>query len=106
MDNLVKTNILPLPGFVLIQPLEDDTIKGSAGSFQYADNVEDQETQKVGKIVKVGAPTKNDYGMDISCNLKEGTIVIHKQYSVDKLKYKNEELRLVKFQDLLAVIKE
>jgi|GEM_PF-2499415 co-chaperonin GroES (HSP10) len=100
--------IVPLPGYCLIQP-QDDTqeVKGSAGTFKYADTVEDQESQKIGKVLAIGEETTNDYGtfLESPKDVEIGSIVVHAQYGVDKFRYNNQDLRFVRFQDLRGIIK-
>lgn len=105
MSNLAP--IQALPGYVLIQPRDEtEELKGSAGSFFTAQSVKDSQTQQVGKVLDIGKPVVNEYGMEIRPpeGIKKGSTVIHTQYGASSLKYHGESVKFVKFQDIVGTI--
>lgn len=99
------TKIRPLPGFVLVEPIEDDTT--SAGGVYLPDSSKDKPSR--GKVVACGdVDTYNgDLGMmtaDPGCPVEDGQTVIYKKWTNQEVQDEGKTYLLVPFSDLLAVI--
>lgn len=91
--------IKPLSGYVLIEPLEAET--KTAGGILLPDNAQEKPTQ--GKIIAVGANTF-DHGVEIKPEFKVGDVVLYKKWGGDDVKNEGREMKLVKFDDVIATI--
>jgi chaperonin GroES len=91
--------IKPLAGYVLIEPLEAET--KTAGGILLPDNAQEKPTQ--GKIISVGANTF-DHGVEIKPEFKAGETVLYKKWGGDDVKMDGKELKLVKFDDVIAIM--
>lgn len=91
--------IKPLSGYTLIEPLEAAT--KTAGGILLPDNAQEKPTQ--GKIVAVGA-NSYDHGVEIKPEFKAGDIVFYKKWGGDEIKVDGKELKLVKFDDVIALV--
>ena len=80
----------------------------SCSSFKIADSVKDAESQRVGKVLSIGDEITTVYGAKISCppQIKIGSLVIHNQFNYNNVKYKNQAIKLVAFNDLTAIVNE
>lgn len=88
--------ILPLAGYVLIAPSKPET-KTAAGII-LPENSQPKPDQ--GKVLALGADTK-----DLSCPVQLNDMVAYKRYSGNLIKEGTTEYQLVKFEDLIAIIK-
>ena len=94
-----KITIKPLAGYVLIESTEA-TQKTSSGIY-LPDTA--QEKQGQGKVVATGSSLHID-GREVSCPVKVGDTVFYKKWGGDEIKVENKELKLVKFDDIMAVL--
>lgn len=94
--------ILPLAGYVLVSPQEAET-KTSSGIILPETA---QEKPAIGKVIAIGDDLVLDSGKTVKAPVKVGEIVYYKKWGGDEIKYKGMELKLVKFDDLMAKVKE
>lgn len=100
---MAKTNtakIQPLSGYVLIEPKpkEETTPAGIV-----LPDVAEEKPQE-GKVLACGPDAVED-GKIIKCPVKVGDIVIYKKWGGNEIKVGGKELLLLKFEDLMAVVK-
>ena len=104
--------ITPLPGYVLVEPIEDDNV--SAGGI-YTPEVSKDKPSK-GKVIDV-----RTYGIVIDeknnklekdkewrywhQSIRKGNIVIYKKWTNQEVQHEGKTYLLVKFGELLGVIK-
>ena len=102
-------NIKPLPGWVLIEPIEDERV--TASGLKLPDSTQDYPMK--GSLLDVGLYKKNDpipeicleTSVDIvGSQIKTGMNVYFKKFSGQDIKHEGKEYKLVEFKDLLAVI--
>lgn len=93
--------IKPLAGYTLIEPLEAET--KTAGGILLPDNAQEKPTQ--GKIISVGA-NSFDHGVEIKPEFKEGDVVYYKKWGGDDIKSYGKEMKLVKFEDVIAIVND
>lgn len=92
--------IQPLRDKILIEELkaEDKTATG----IILPDSAKEKPQQ--GKVLEVGTG-KIIGGKKVELEVKKGDIVIFSQYSGDEIKLEGKEYKLIKEEDILAVIK-
>ncbi len=95
-------NLLPAPGYVLLEPAEAET-KTSSGIY-LPDNAKAEKPQK-GKVVAVGEPEITDSGKTKVSPAKVGDQVIYKKWGGSEYKDNGKEYLFTKFEDILGIIK-
>ncbi len=91
--------IRPLIGYILIEPSEVET-KTSSGIL-LPENTQERPSQ--GKVLSVGEPVFLN-GKELVPPVKVGDIVIYKKWGSDEIKVQGKEYKLIRFEDLMAVI--
>lgn len=86
--------IRPMPGYILIEPAEAESTTTSG--IILPETAWERPIQ--GKVLSVGADT------EIKCPVEVGDVVIYKKWGGDELKVGDEEYKVVKFEDLMAVM--
>jgi chaperonin GroES len=94
-----KVSLKPLSGYALIRPEEAD--EKTATGIYLPDNA--QERPAKGKVVAVGSPKKHPEHVE-TAEFKVGDIVIYKKWGGDEVKLDGEEFKLVKFEDVMAIV--
>jgi chaperonin GroES len=97
MSKVIK--ISPLAGYALIKPEEAE--ERTAGGLYLPDNA--QERPARGKVVAVGGPVKHP-NHEEKAEFKVGDSVIYKKWGGDELKLNGDEFKLIKFDDVMAII--
>lgn len=98
LNKTVEVNIRPLAGYILVEPSEAEE-KSAAGLILPTSS---QEKPAQGKVLAVGEAILE--GREISSPVKVGDKVIYKKWGGDEIKISGKEMKLVKFDDLMAVI--
>jgi len=97
---MTKTKILPVPGYILVKPQAAE--KTTASGIVLPDSHEDKPQQ--GTVLMVGAPAIVD-GQKITAPCKTGDVVIYREWGGKEYKEGDVELLLLKFDDIMAIIK-
>lgn len=92
--------IRPLMGYVLVEPSSAET-KTSSGII-LPESV--QEKPAMGTVLSVGADLILDGGKVLVCPVNVGDKVYYKKWGGDEIKINGKELKLVKFDDLIAIV--
>lgn len=95
-----KTSIKPLAGYVLVEPQGAETV--TASGIVLPDTA--QEKPQIGRVLAVGAPIIADNGTKINSPVTVGDRVYFKKWVGDEIKVAGKELKLVKFDDLMAIV--
>ena len=95
-----KLDITPLFDNVLVKPLEAEKV--TAGGIYLPENV--KEKPQVGEIMAVGTGIQDQNGKMIPMIVKVGQKVLYKKWGGDEYKVGNEEWKLVRQTDILAII--
>ena len=90
----------PLADRVVVKPIEQET-KTKSGLY-IPDTAKEKSHQ--GEVIAVG-PGKMDDGEIIAMNVKVGDIVLYKEYGGDDFKLDDEEVVILKEEDILGIIK-
>ena len=93
-------NLKPLYDRVVVKPIEAEQM--SAGGIVIPDNAKEKPTQ--GEVVAVGEGKALDNGSLRAPKVKVGDKVIYGQYSGSSYKLEAVEYKIVKEDDILAVL--
>ncbi len=94
-----KVNIKPLSGHALIEPQEAEEI--TASGIVLPDTAQEKPAQ--GKVLSVGSPAIIE-GKEVKAEFKVGDTVLYKKWGGDEIKIEGNEYKLVKFEDVMAII--
>jgi len=95
------SNITPVAGYILVQPQKKE--KTTASGIVLPDSHEDKPQQ--GTVLSVGDVYVSDYGTKKESPCKVGDSVIYREWGGKEYKEDNTDLLLLKFDDIMAVIK-
>ncbi|MBI4039455.1 co-chaperone GroES [Candidatus Daviesbacteria bacterium] len=95
-----KVSIKPLAGYVLVEPQDAETV--TVSGIVLPDTA--QEKPQIGRVLAVGAPIITDNGTKINSPVAAGDRVYFKKWVGDDIKVGGAELKLVKFDDLMAIV--
>lgn len=98
-----KVKLIPLGDRVLLRPIEEEVEK-NFGKVKFVLAESAKEKSDRGKVVAVGEG-KIDNGKRVPLTVKVGDTVIFSKYGYDEVKLGEEELYLVKEDNILAIIK-
>ena len=104
-------NIRPLPGFVLVSPIEDE-VKTSGGLY-VPENDKDKPSR--GRVVAVSPLVPMNYrdffltdhkstATKEYSKVKVNEVVIYKKYTNQEIEHEGKKYLLVNFSELLAII--
>lgn len=98
----VKTTIgfRPLMGYVLVEPAAADT-KTASGIILLESS---QEKPAQGTVIAIGEDMVFENGRSLTCPVKVGDKVVYKKWGGDDIKVDGQELKVVKFDDLMGVL--
>lgn len=97
----IKSNIQPVAGFILVQPQKQE--KTTVSGIVLPDSHEDKPQQ--GKVLAVGEEFVTDYGTKKNCPCKAGDVVIYREWGGKEYKENNVDLLILKFDDIMAIVK-
>ncbi len=95
-----KTNLIPTPGYVLIQPEEAETVTASGIYLPSSGG----EKPLKGVVIAVGAEETLDSGKARKSPVKKGDTVIYKKWGGSEVKLDGVEYLFAKFDDILAIV--
>ena len=94
------TKIHPVAGYLLVQPQKQE--KTTASGIVLPDNHQDKPQQ--GKVLAVGGSTFID-GHEVLSPCKVDDVVVYREWGGKEYKEDNVDLLLLKFDDIMAIIK-
>ena len=100
MSTKLSSKIKPVAGYVVVEPQKKQ--RTTASGIVLPDSHDDKPQQ--GVIVAVGAAAFQD-GQKIEAPCKIGDQVIYREWGGKEFKEDNEEVLILKFDDIMAVIK-
>ena len=95
-----KVSIKPLMGYVLVEPSEADT--KTASGIILPESAQEKPAQ--GTVIAVGEDMVFENGKVLKASVKVGDKVVYKKWGGDEIKVDGKELKLVKFDDLMAIL--
>ncbi|TSC67542.1 MAG: chaperonin GroES [Parcubacteria group bacterium Gr01-1014_73] len=96
--------IFPLGDRVLIKPIATDELATKTNSGIIIPDTVSKEKPEQGKVLAVGEGRYED-GKLIKPRVKEGDRVLFSKYGYDEVKVDDEELFIIKEENILAIIK-
>lgn len=96
-----QTKIHPAPGYILVQPQKQE--KTTASGIVLPASHEEKPQQ--GTVIAVGDEMVTDYGTKKSAPCKVAEVVIYREWGGKEYKDGQEELLILKFDDIMATIK-
>ncbi len=89
-------------GYVLVEP---STAESKTASGIYLPESA-QEKPAQGTVISIGGDIVLDNGKSIRCPVSVGEKVLYKKWGGDEVKVDGKELKLVKFDDMIAVLEK
>ncbi|HEY4496232.1 MAG TPA: co-chaperone GroES [Candidatus Paceibacterota bacterium] len=96
--------IIPLGDRVLIKPIVTDELSQKTDSGIIIPDTVSKEKPEQGKVIAVGEGRYED-GKLVKPRVKEGDRVLFSKYGYDEVKVDDEELFIIKEENILAIIK-
>ncbi len=96
-----SNNLHPLPGYVLVKPLEAQ--KQTASGIYLPDSHDEKPQQ--GTVLAVGSEWVTEHGATIKAPVKANDTVIYKKWGGNDVKIEDVEYQFLKFEDILAIVK-
>jgi chaperonin GroES len=97
---MAKQNITPLFDNVLVKPLKAE--EKTAGGIYLPETA--KEKPQIGEVMAVGEGTRDESGKLIPMVVKIGQKVMYAKWGGSEVKIDNEEWKLVKQSDILAIV--
>ncbi len=94
-----KVKIKPLAGYALIEPQDAEEI--TAAGIVLPDTVKEKPAE--GTVMAIGGPIKHPKHEE-KAEFSVGDKVLYKKWGGDEIKVGGEELKLVKFEDVMAIL--
>jgi chaperonin GroES len=101
MAGLTVKNIRPLAGYVVVEPQEAAS-QTSSGIYLPTGS---EEKPQVGTVVAISESMITPDGTKISCPVKVGDGVLYKKWGGNEVKAEGKEIQILKYEDLIAVVK-
>ena len=92
--------IKPLSDYLLIEPLEKETVLPSG--IVVPDTAKDKPSE--GKVFAVGPGKKDEKGNVTPVQVTVGSVVMYKKWGGTEIKAEGKDLLLVKEEDVIAII--
>ena len=87
-------------GYVLVEPSSADA--KTASGIYLPESAQEKPAQ--GIVLSCGDDMLFDNGKSLKCPVKMGDKVVYKKWGGDEIKIDGKELKLVKFDDLMAIL--
>lgn len=97
---MTKTNIVPAPGYLVIEPKKKG---GTTESGIYLQPSSDKPQE--GTVLAVGSAYVTDFGTKKEVTSKVGDVVIYREWGGKEYKENGVDLLLMKFDDVMATVK-
>ena len=97
---MTKTNIIPAPGYLIIEPKKKEST--TASGIVLPDSHDDKPQE--GTVLAVGESVFNN-GHEVVSPVKVGNLIIYGGWNNKEYKENNVKLLIVKFDDVMATIK-
>ncbi len=94
------TKIHPVSGHLLVKPLKKT--KTTPSGIVLPDSHEDKPQE--GEVLEVGDTFLTDYGAKKTAPCKKGDKVIYREWGGKEYKQNDEELLILKFDDVMAIV--
>jgi len=99
-NTTARLSIKPLMGYVLVEPSEAES--KTASGIILPESAQEKPAQ--GTVVSVGDDMVFENGKVLKAPVKAGDKVVYKKWGGDEIKIAGVEYKLVKFDDLMAIL--
>lgn len=99
--SLSAKSIVPLAGYVVVEPVEAQK-QTASGIILPTSN---EEKPQMGEVIAISKTYTTEHGTMISCPVSVGDKVLYKKWGGNEVKVEGKELQVLKFEDLIAIIK-
>lgn len=101
MNTELSPLITPVPGFVLLQAIEETE---TTSPFIISDSGKQPNQSRKARVLAVGQtkPKENEGYLEAPC--KVGDIIMHRQWTNDGFELDGQFLKLVEFKDCLGIV--
>ncbi|MCL4384075.1 co-chaperone GroES [Patescibacteria group bacterium] len=93
--------ILPVPGYLLVQPKKKEKVTASGIVLPESHEEKPQE----GEVLAVGADFVTDYGTKKTAPCTVGDTVVYREWGGKEYKVNDVEYLILKFEDIMAIVK-
>lgn len=100
MSDLDIKKIFPAPGYLLIEPSQQE--KQTASGIILAED--DSDKPQHGKVLAAGAAIWEEGVKEIQSPAKVGQLVLYKKWGGNEVKIADIEYQFLKFEDILAIV--
>ena len=97
--------VIPQPGFAVVRPMPSDDFNKSELAQVENDKQERIATGEVLAVSKFAGSFEN-FGFQISTDVKAGDIICYQQYTEHPVRVNGEEIHLVRWDKITATLKE
>jgi len=101
MSTLQMSDIKPLAGYVVVEPMEAQR-QTDSGIYLPQTN---EEKPQMGTVVAISPSYTNEKGIEVKCPVKVGEKILHSKWGGNEVKIAGKEVKIMKYEDLMAVIK-
>ncbi|KKS65443.1 hypothetical protein A3A14_01350 [Candidatus Daviesbacteria bacterium RIFCSPLOWO2_01_FULL_43_38] len=98
---ITRASIQPLSGYILVEPIPAET--RTASGIILPETA--QERPAIGTVIAIGDDMVLENGKVIKSPVKVGDKVFYKKWGGDEIKVAGEDLKLVGFADIMALVK-
>jgi chaperonin GroES len=95
--------VKPLMGYLLVEPLEAET-KTATGIY-LPETMQEKKADQ-GTVVAVGENIVMPDGRQFVSPVTVGQKVVYKKWGGDEIKFNGKEYKIVKFEDLMAILED
>lgn len=95
-------HLKPLMGYLLVEPSTPET--KTASGIILPESAQEKPAQ--GKVIACGDDFLLPNGSVLKCPVNIGDTVVYKKWGGDEIKVKGKEYKIVKFEDLMAIVEE
>src|SRR5688572_5144747 len=95
-----KVSVKPLMGYCLIEPMQGEN--RTASGIILPESVQEKPSQ--GKVISIGDDFVLPNGQILRAPVKVGDVVVYKGWDVSEIKVEGKDLKLIKFENLVAII--
>lgn len=98
---MTKTNVIPAAGYLVIEPKKKNATTESG--IYLSENRQDKPQE--GTVLAIGSAYVTDFGIKKDTDIKKGDVVIYREWGGKEYKENGVDLLLMKFDDVMATIK-
>lgn len=95
--------ITPVSDHIVIEPLKKEEMTKSGILLP---DTGDKERPEQGRVIAVGPGKKNEQGVVVPIEIKEGSVVLFSKYGPNEVKVDGKEYLVARADDILAILED